>query len=300
MENSLLSELQTLLGSGGLLLNEALSKHTSFRIGGPCAFMALPSDTNTLVETIGLAKKYRVPYFIMGNGTNLLCSDEGYDGIVIKTTGINGVSVDGDGIAADCGATLAKTASAALGASLTGLEFAHGIPGSVGGGVVMNAGAYGGEIKDAAIKTRCLTDGGRIAEITGDEHEFGYRKSVFSGSSMIVLRTVFRLKNGDPEVIRSRMAELAAKRKSSQPLDMPSAGSVFKRPEGYYTGKLIDECGLRGFSIGGAQISNKHSGFIVNTGGATAKDVLMLITHIREMVYARCGVTLECEIKILK
>jgi len=299
MDADVLSKLRVLLGDRRLLINEKLSKHTSFRIGGPCDAMAFPDSISLFAETMGLASEYGVSYFIMGNGTNLLCPDGGYPGLVIKTCGLNSVHADGDKIMAECGATLAKTAAAALDASLTGLEFAHGIPGSVGGGVFMNAGAYGGEIKDVAFKTTCLTKSGEIREITGEEHGFCYRKSVFSENSDIVLETVFRLEKGNPGEIKSRMAELAAKRKSSQPLDMPSAGSVFKRPQGYYTGKLIEDCGLKGYRIGGAQVSLKHAGFIVNAGNATAGEVAELIGYIEEKVFERFGVRLECEIKMI-
>jgi UDP-N-acetylmuramate dehydrogenase len=296
--SKLYAKLYTLLGER-LLVNEALSKHTSFKIGGPCAAMALPSDADTLVHVVELVREYAIPYFLMGNGTNLLCPDEGYAGVVIKTTGINSVCVDGNEIIAECGASLAKTAVAALDASLAGLEFAHGIPGSVGGGVVMNAGAYGGEIAGVAVRTKYLTAGGQIKEVTGEAHGFGYRKSIFSSGTDIVLQSAFRLKKGDAVCIKGKMAEISAKRRSTQPLDLPSAGSVFKRPAGLYAGKLIEDCGLKGYKIGGAQVSEKHSGFIVNTGGATAHDVLELISYIKERVYGRFGVELECEIKVI-
>lgn len=295
----LYEKLHMLLGDG-LLANEALSRHTSFKIGGPCAAMALPSDAGTLASVVKLVRQHAVPYLLMGNGTNLLCPDRGYAGIVIKTTGVNNISLDGGQITAECGATLAKAAMTALGASLTGLEFAHGIPGSVGGGIVMNAGAYGGEMADVAVKTRYLTTDGQVKEITGKAHEFGYRKSIFSNEHDIVLQTVFQLQKGDPIYIKAKMAELSKKRRSTQPLDLPSAGSVFKRPAGFYTGRLIEDCGLKGYKIGGAQVSEKHCGFIVNTGGATARDVLELISYIKEKVFCRFGVRLECEIKIIE
>lgn len=297
---SLKSDILTTLPGLELRESESLSRHCSFRIGGPAALMALPSNGEELAALAALLKEKGHKPFILGNGTNVLFPDEGLDRVVIKLgSNMSGVSVCGNTVTADAGATLARTASAAQTASLTGLEFAHGIPGSVGGGVVMNAGAYGGELKDAVTTTWYLDENLAPGILRGEEHEFSYRHSALSHRDWIVLRTEFTLTTGDPDVIMSRMQELAAKRRDSQPLDMPSAGSTFKRPVGGYAAALIDEAGLKGFAVGGAQVSPKHAGFVVNTGGATCEDVLCLMDHIRQVVYARSGIELEPEVRII-
>ena len=281
--------------------NEPLSRHTSFRIGGPAALMLLPGSVEELSGLCVFLKGRGVRPFLLGNGTNLLFPDEGLSRVVVKTApGTGSVAVEGDRVSAGAGATLAKTAAEALAAGLTGLEFAHGIPGSVGGGVVMNAGAYGGELKDVIAETEILDEDMTRRVLRGAEHDFSYRHSVFSGRDCVVLRSVFALTPGDPEVIAARMRELADKRRASQPLDMPSAGSTFKRPQGGYAAALIDEAGLKGFSVGGAQVSPKHAGFVVNTGGATCGDVLRLIAHIQKTVSDRTGILLEPEVRIIQ
>ena len=281
--------------------NEPLSRHCSFRIGGPAALMLLPASAGELRDLcVFLAEKGEEP-FLMGNGTNLLFPDEGLARVVVKTCpGAGAISVDGTRIRAEAGASLSRVASAALAAGLTGLEFAHGIPGSVGGGAVMNAGAYGGELKDVIESTDFLDEDFRARTLRGEEHDFSYRHSAFSNRNATVLRCVFSLAYGDPAAISGRMQELADKRRSSQPLDMPSAGSTFKRPVGGFAAALIDEAGLKGFSVGGAQVSPKHAGFVVNTGSATCGDVLRLMDHIRETVLARSGIELEPEVRIIR
>ena len=279
---------------------EPLIRHTSFRIGGPAAVMLLPSRAEELAEVCRwLARRGEKP-FILGNGTNLLFPDAGLDRVVVKTSpGAGAVAIRGTRAEAEAGATLAHLASEALAAGLTGLEFAHGIPGSVGGGVVMNAGAYGGELKDAVSETEYLDGEMELHTLRGTEHDFSYRHSFFSEHEGVVLRTVFDLAPGDRSTISARMRELADKRRASQPLDLPSAGSTFKRPVGGYAAALIEEAGLKGFTVGGAQVSPKHAGFVVNIGGATCEDVLRLIDHIRKTVLDRSGIELEPEVRMI-
>ena len=281
--------------------NEPLARHCSFRIGGPAAVMLLPDSADGLASVCRWLRDRGEAPFLLGNGTNLLFPDEGLDRIVVKTSpAVGSITVDGTRIAAEAGATLSRTASEALAAGLTGLEFAHGIPGSVGGGVVMNAGAYGGELKDAVVETEYLDANMERHVLRGEEHDFAYRHSFFSVHEGIVLRTVFSLAPGDPAAIAARMRELADRRRNSQPLEMPSAGSTFKRPVGGYAAALIDEAGLKGFSVGGAQVSPKHAGFVVNTGSAACADVLRLIEHIQKTVLARSGISLEPEVRIVR
>ena len=280
--------------------NEPMGEHCSFRVGGPAAAMALPGSIRELEALAGLLRRAGVKPLVIGKGTNILPPDEGLDRFVVAVCpGVGQVQVSGGQVTADCGASLASAASAAARAELTGLEFAHGIPGSVGGGVVMNAGAYGGELKDVAVRTDYLDEELVPRTVQGPEHEFAYRHSAFSGREVILLRTVFSLTQGDGAAIRERMAQLAQRRRDSQPLDLPSAGSTFKRPAGGYAAALIDQAGLKGFRIGGAQVSEKHAGFVVNAGSATAADILRLMEHIQRTVLARSGVELEPEVLIL-
>ncbi len=262
--------------------------------------MALPGNTGELAALCRLLHRLGVSPRIMGNGTNLLFPDEGLDAVVIKTAGCCEIGTDHGAVTAACGASLAKTAAQAQAAGLAGLEFAHGIPGSVGGGAVMNAGAYGGELKDVLARTEYLDGDMNEKVLCGAEQELSYRHSFFSDRPGVVLRCVFVLSPDEPERIARRMRELAEKRRASQPLDMPSAGSVFKRPESGYAAALIEEAGLKGCAVGGAQVSPKHAGFIVNTGSATCGDVLALMEHIQKTVFDRSGVMLEPEIRIIR
>ena len=302
--SSLINDIRHDFSGMALREDEPLARHCSFRIGGPAPLLLLPRSAGELADLcVWLAKKGQTP-FLMGNGTNLLFPDEGLRRVVVKTCQNAGaITVDeaAGTVAAECGATLSRTAAAAQSAGLAGLEFAHGIPGSVGGGVVMNAGAYGGELKDVVAETEYL-DGETmtVRTLRGAEHEFSYRHSLLSEREGVVLRTVFALASGDPAAIAARMQELAEKRRNSQPLDMPSAGSTFKRPQGGFAAALIDQAGLKGFSVGGAQVSPKHAGFVVNTGGATCDDVLRLMEHIRKTVYDRAGILLEPEVRIIR
>ncbi len=281
-----------------IVFEEPMSKHTSFRIGGPAEVFAMPKNEDELKSLILMTNELEIPTFLLGNGSNLLVSDDGIDGVVVDLSGLCGIEIDGTTISAGAGVLLSKLASEALRANLSGLEFAHGIPGSVGGAVCMNAGAYGGQMSDVVVSTRVLDRNGVIREIPLSEHNYGYRKSIFlSDSGLIVLSTKLALKPEDHDKIESMMTELSLKRRSKQPLEYPSAGSVFKRPEGYFAGALIEDAGLKGRSVGGAEVSEKHAGFIINRGGATAKDVVALIEVIQKEVYEKYGVVLECEIR---
>ena len=279
---------------------EPMRGHTSFRVGGPVRLMALPRSEGEAEAAVRAAAALGVTPFFMGNGTNLLVSDSGWEGFVIKTfDGLDGLCAEGEALIAGSGVLLSRLANFALERGLTGLEFAHGIPGSLGGAVTMDAGAYGGEMRQVVAETEYLDADGSRGVLRGEEHAFGYRRSAFSGGSRLILRARLELRPGDGAEIRARMDELMAKRKSKQPLDVPSAGSTFKRPEGYFAAALIEECGLKGFAVGGAQVSEKHAGFVVNRGGASCADVLAVVEHVREAVLRRTGVELEPEIKPL-
>lgn len=280
--------------------NEPLSAHTSFRIGGPAALMAFPKNEDELAALLRAASQCDVKPRILGAGTNVLAPDEGLDGLVICTKdcllGLR--ALEGGRIEAMAGETLAHAAVFARGQSLTGLEFAHGIPGTVGGGVYMNAGAYGGEIAQVAEETTVLMADGTRRVLRGAEQAFAYRTSAFERMECIIVKTVFALRPGDADEIGARMRELMEKRRASQPLELPSAGSTFKRPAGAYAGALIEASGLKGRGVGGAEVSRKHAGFVVNRGGATARDVLETIKLVQETVYADSGFRLEPEVRI--
>ena len=263
--------------------------------------MAFPTSGEQIVLLTGFAQECGVTPFLLGNGTNLLVADEGLDTLVIQTgEGLNRIALDGGIITADAGVSLARLGVFAWQHSLTGLEFAHGIPGSLGGGVVMNAGAYGGELKDVLTEVTALFPDG-VRTLRGEELALGYRRSFFTDHpEAVVLRAKLALHGGDQEAIKARMEELSAKRRASQPLEMPSAGSTFKRPEGYFAGTLIERCGLKGKHVGGAEVSRKHAGFVVNAGGATCADVLALIKKVQDTVFTATGVTLEPEVKIIR
>ena len=286
-----------------ILCNEPMSRHTSFRIGGPAKRMALPERREQLVLLLDLAARCGARPLVMGNGTNLLAPDEGLDRLVIDTSaGLSRVEAGGTPgtILAEAGASLARVADFACRQGLAGLEFAHGIPGTVGGAVCMNAGAYGGEMAQVVREATLLLPEEGIRTLTGAEMAFGYRRSFLTDHpDAVVLRAEFCLTPGDPAAIRGRMKELLEKRRASQPLEFPSAGSTFKRPEGYYAGTLIDQCGLKGLTVGGAQVSEKHAGFVINRGGATCADVKELIRQIQERVFAQAGVRLEPEVRII-
>ena len=283
-----------------ILVAEPMKNHTTFRIGGPADALALPKTPEEVAEVVRFCHEHAQPYYVLGNGSNLLVSDEGYRGIVLQLyRNFNDIQVNGETITVQSGAMLAAVARTAYQTGLTGLEFASGIPGTIGGAVVMNAGAYGGEMKNVLKEVTVLTKEGEVLAIPAKALELGYRTSVIPKNGWIVLGAVLQLKKGDPEQILARMEELKEQRITKQPLDLPSAGSTFKRPEGYFAGKLIMDAGLRGFTVGGAQVSEKHCGFVVNRGDATAADVWELICEVKRRVKERTGVELEPEVKLL-
>ena len=300
MNVNIKQRFQEILGDDRVLEAEPMSRHTTFRIGGPADLFLIPENADEIKKIIRICKEENVPYFILGNGSNLLVSDKGCRGVVIQLYRSFGqIIVEGSEIRAQAGALLSGIAAAARDESLTGFEFAGGIPGTLGGAVVMNAGAYGGEMKDILKEVTVLTPGGEILTLQADELHMGYRTSVVKEAGYIVLEAVISLEKGDQKAIRSRMQELAAMRSSKQPLSYPSAGSTFKRPEGYFAGKLIMDSGLRGYQVGGAQVSEKHCGFVINAGNATAKDVTTLMADVQRIVMEKFGVKLEPEVKLL-
>ncbi|MCM1087072.1 MAG: UDP-N-acetylmuramate dehydrogenase [Muribaculaceae bacterium] len=283
-----------------ILSEEPMSRHTTFRVGGEAACMLLIEQEEELLRLIPYLNKVGRDYFILGNGSNLLVGDKGYRGIIIKIgNGMDNLTVEGNQIRVQAGALLSQTAAAARDAGLSGLEFAAGIPGSVGGGIVMNAGAYDGEMKQVIQSVKVMDKEGTILVLDNDTMEFGYRTSIIKNRPFIVLEAVLQLQPGNKEEIRAKMEELMEKRRSKQPLSYPSAGSTFKRPEGYFAGKLIMDAGMRGYRIGGAQVSDKHCGFVVNTGNATAADIREVIEEVQERVKERFQVTLEPEVIFL-
>lgn len=285
---------------GQVLVEEPMKKHTTFRIGGPARYFCQPQTPQQLSATVKACREAKEDYYILGNGSNVLVSDEGYRGVVIQLfQNRNEICIEGERIHAQAGALLVKIAHEAAKAGLAGMEFASGIPGTIGGALVMNAGAYGGEMKDIVVEALVMKEDGELLKLTRDEMELGYRTSVIAKENYIVLEAVLELKKGEPDQIEARMQELKNARTSKQPLEYPSAGSTFKRPEGYFAGKLIMDAGLRGFRIGGAQVSEKHCGFVINTGDATAKDVMDLIGHVQVEVKKQFGVDLEMEVKTL-
>ena len=300
MSINLLDELAAAAGRENVLVDEPMERHTTFRIGGPADYFVTPDHEQALADVIACAKNAGIPWVVIGNGSNLLVGDKGIRGVVIQLfRNFSQVRVDGACIYAQAGAMLAGVTKLAAQHGLTGLEFASGIPGTIGGGTVMNAGAYGGELKDVITSVRLLGQDGQIREVPGDQMAFGYRTSAAQTDGSLVLGVKMELSEGDPARIAARMEELKQQRTEKQPLDKPSAGSTFKRPEGYFAGKLIMDAGLRGYRVGGAQVSEKHCGFVVNVGGATAQDVRTLMEDVREKVREQFGVTLEPEVKML-
>lgn len=277
---------------------EPMARHTTFKIGGPAKYFVEADSVKTVKEALMAAREYSVKSYVIGNGSNLLVSDFGIDGLVIMMGNkFSEVRADGEYIYAEAGAKLSKIARCALAHSLTGFEFAAGIPGSIGGAVYMNAGAYGGEMANIIAESTAIDED--FSEITVTEHDFGYRKSIYKDSKKVITGAKIRLTAGDGENIRETMESLAARRREKQPLELPSAGSVFKRPEGFYAGALIEGAGLKGETVGGAMVSEKHAGFIVNKGGATAEDVKKLIEIIKTRVYEKYRVLLDTEIKFI-
>ena len=296
----LIEALREAAGAQCILEQESMKKHTTFRIGGPADIFAVPDTIEKAAKIIGICREQKVPFYVIGNGSNLIVSDQGYKGVVVQVyKNLSAIEIKGDIITAQAGAMLSVIAKKAMAASLTGFEFASGIPGTVGGAAVMNAGAYGGEMKQVLTEVTVLTREGELRRIPSEELKLGYRYSVIPEKGWIVLEAKLKLPRGDYDMIKARMDELKEKRVEKQPLELPSAGSTFKRPEGYFAGKLIMDAGLRGFSVGGAQVSEKHCGFVVNTGEATAKDVRDLIREVSRQVKTKFGVELEPEVKML-
>ena len=295
----LYAKLQTVLDDSQIRQNEPLSRHTTFRTGGPADWFLMPKEEQ-IAPLFKLLSQEEIPVAVIGNGSNLLAGDGGYRGAVIEIgRQMDAITVDGDRVTVQAGALLSKAASLACQASLTGMEFAAGIPGSLGGAVVMNAGAYGGEMKDIVRTVRLLTPEGEITERTAGQMQFGYRTSCVAAEGAVVLSAVLQLRQGEVSEIRATMDALKEKRVTKQPLEYPSAGSTFKRPEGYFAGKLIEDAGLRGYRVGDAQVSEKHCGFVVNRGHATAADVMAVIRHVQRTVKEQYQVELETEVKML-
>ena len=300
LREEIIKRLEQTVESDQFLREEPMKKHITFRVGGPAACFLTPSTKEQIREILHICQEEKTPYFILGNGSNLLVSDQGFDGVVLQVyKNMNQVTVEGEHLRVQAGALLSATARKALEAGLTGMEFAAGIPGTMGGAAVMNAGAYGGEMKDILESVTVLTPEGEQKELKNEELQLGYRTSVVKEKGYIVPEAVLSLKKGDPEAIKSRMDELKEQRVTKQPLEYPSAGSTFKRPEGYFAGKLIQDAGLRGYQVGGAQVSEKHCGFVINKENATAKDVVDLIHDVQRIVYEKFQVQLETEVKFL-
>ena len=299
MNDQFLTELQNVMGGSGIFMEEPMKKHTTFRVGGPADVLVQPDET-ALAAILALCRRYHVSYSFIGNGSNLLVGDKGIRGVVIEMTDPMGnIEVDGTKITAQAGAMLSKIANTAASNGLGGMEFAAGIPGSVGGAVVMNAGAYGGEMKDIIEKVYVLDENGAQLELDRDALDLGYRHSCIPEKKYIVTKVVLELVPRNEAEIRSEMKELNEKRAEKQPLQYPSAGSTFKRPEGYFAGKLIMDAGLRGYQVGGAQVSEKHCGFVINKGDATAADICQLMRDVSDKVQAQFSVVLEPEVKMI-
>ncbi len=282
-------------------VNEPMKMHTSFKIGGPADIFVVPDSVERCCKVISLCNEIGINYIVIGKGTNLLVRDNGFSGVVICISNLLSEIelVDKTKIKCGAGAILSSVCNFALSNSLTGAEFAYGIPGNIGGAVVMNAGAYGGEMKDIVCSCEYINHKGEICNISGNELDFSYRHSFFSDKRLCIVSATLELKKGDETVIRQTMNELLGRRKEKQPLDLPSAGSTFKRPEGSYASMLIDQCGLKGYKVGDAQVSEKHAGFVVNLGNASCDDVLTLCKNVSDIVYDKTGYRLELEVKVI-
>lgn len=300
MDSLFYNKLINVLEEERIYTKEPMKNHTTFRVGGEADYFVLPKTTEEVKGIVALCQEMDMPYYILGNGSNLLVGDKGYRGVIIQIyKEMNEITVEGNRIKVQAGALLSKIGSVALNAELTGFEFAAGIPGTMGGAVVMNAGAYGGEMKDVLEDVTVLTPEGQILVLENEELELGYRTSVVRKKGYIVLEATIALEEGNKETIKARMDELRVQRTTKQPLEYPSAGSTFKRPEGYFAGKLIQDAGLRGFQVGGAQVSDKHCGFVINKENATAADVVELMNQVSAIVKEKFGVELEPEVKRL-
>ena len=292
--------LRSIVGDDNVALDELMSEHTSFRIGGPADLFVTPDDIDELRDVIAACRAAGVPHFVLGCGSDLLVADEGYRGVIVSCTkGLVNVAIDGETMACQAGVPLREASEMACELGLSGLEFACGIPGSVGGACFMNAGAYGGCVADVLESVRCLMPDGTQQSLPVEELALGYRASRVRDEGLVVLSATFRLHEGDQDDIRARMDDFTQRRRKKQPLELPSAGSTFKRPEGHFAGKLISDAGLKGYAHGGASVSTKHAGFVVNNGGATAADVHAVIRHVQDEVERQFGVRLEPELRFL-
>ncbi len=295
-------QLQEIVNKNNILKNEPMAKHTSFKVGGIADYFIKVTDIDELKKLLEFCNKNKIPTTIVGNGTNILVKDGGIRGIVIKLE-LNSFKIkknlDEVLITVEAGMTLAALAAIAVREEIAGLEFLSGIPGTIGGAIRMNAGAYGGEMKDLVVKTRYMTYDGKIKTLDASKHEFEYRNSIFSKMNVVIIDTTIKAKKGKKEEIQEKIDEYSVSRKKAQPLEYPNAGSTFKRQEGVLTAKLIDDCGLKGFSIGDAEVSNKHAGFIVNKGKATAEDILNLVEHVKKEIKEKYDLNIELEILVL-
>jgi len=306
---TVVTALAELVRSDNILVKESMKKHTTFRIGGEAAcYVKIESAEQLAAVWRCLQNLHKegvvsesIPVLVLGNGSNLLVSDEGFSGVVLEICEkMNQIRVEGNRLVAEAGALMSKIARVAYENGLTGFEFAAGIPGTIGGGVVMNAGAYGGELKQVITSVKVMNDHGEILELDNEQMEFGYRTSIVKKQPLIIVEATIELKEGNKEEIRAHMEDLAFRRKEKQPLEFPSAGSTFKRPQGYFAGELIMKAGLRGYRVGGAQVSEKHCGFVINTGDASAEDVQCLMEHVQKTVWETFGVHLEPEVIVIK
>ena len=296
----MLTKLEELIGKGHVLYDEPMKKHTTFRVGGPARALVEPGSAEDVKSVVEFCKSEQIPYYIVGNGSNLLVSDKGYDGVIIHLfKNMSAMRIEGNKVYVQAGALLSKVAVQAGRKGLTGMEFASGIPGTIGGALVMNAGAYGGEMKDIVESVKVLSKDGKIMELSNEQMDFSYRHSCVAEQEYLVLSAVLKLRQEEPERIFEFMELLREQRSSKQPLEYPSAGSTFKRPERYFAGKLIMDAGLADYTIGGAAVSKKHCGFVINKGGATAADILALIQHVQQVVKEQSGVELEPEVKLI-
>lgn len=294
------NRIKEIIEENRIYVDEPMKKHTTFRVGGPADYFVVPRTKEEVKELISVCKEFDMPYYVLGNGSNLLVGDKGYRGVIIQVyKEMNQIQVEGENIKVQAGALLSRIGNVALEAELSGFEFAAGIPGTMGGAVVMNAGAYGGEMRDVLVSATVLTPQGELLTLSNEELELGYRTSIVAKKDYIVLEATIGLHKGDKEAIKARMDELRVQRTTKQPLEFPSAGSTFKRPEGYFAGKLIQDAGLRGFQVGGAQVSEKHCGFVINKENATAADVWELMQQVSAIVKEKFGVELEPEVKRL-
>ena len=299
-----LKRIKEIMPEDRVLRDEPMSAHTSFRIGGPAAAFVVTENEGELSAVLGILAETGAEHLLVGNGSNILVADEGYPGVIVRLAGdFENISQDEDDpclVRVGAARLMSSTSAFLTGKGLAGFEFASGIPGSIGGAVFMDAGAYGGEMKDVVESVRVMNaDGTGLRTLSNDEMEFSYRHSIAEDSGMVILWTLLRLAKDDPEAIAARVSELSAKRNSKQPVNYPSAGSTFKRPAGGYAAALIEESGLKGYRVGGAEVSEKHAGFVINTGGATAEDVLAVMRHVREKVFEDSGIMLEPEVRLI-